>query len=275
MEERFNDRLARYSFMYRLRTTTKEKKRFLKALVVDIAQNREDISVIEYAHKRKYHAQNVYVGNLKKADTIICTYYDTPPVSFGDYVFFDREKQRKQTTQAVVLFTLLWLGIGVLGTLGYMAIAPETFTLLSLQTLVVAIIYIVYFFLLARISKGGINRQSVIRNTSSILCLLELLSNQKKQDKVAYAFLDEGCYGERGLDALKSSIKKGAKIYVLDCIGADAPMVACERNKIHYLFCALQNENHEYYLKKETLKAKCLNVENIKEAIKRLQHEGE
>ncbi|NSA02101.1 hypothetical protein FHU26_002535 [Clostridium beijerinckii] len=53
MEDSFNDRLARYSFMYRSRNSNKEKTRFLKALVTDISQVRKDISVIEYSNQKK------------------------------------------------------------------------------------------------------------------------------------------------------------------------------------------------------------------------------
>lgn len=53
MEDIFNDRLARYSFMYSSRNSNKEKTRFLKALVTDISQVRKDISVIEYSNQKK------------------------------------------------------------------------------------------------------------------------------------------------------------------------------------------------------------------------------
>lgn len=292
MDDMFNDRLARYSFMYRSRITMKEKNRFLKALVSDIAQVRKDIAVIEYDHKRKYHAQNVYVGNLQKASTVICTYYDTPPYSFGDYIMFNREQQKKRTTGAVLCATILWLLLGLAGTLLYIFVAQNTIQLYSWKTVFIVVGYIVYFYLLARISKGAIMRKTLIRNTSSILCMLELLSHSKNQNKVAYAFLDEGCYGEQGLKALRSSIKKSAQIYYLDCIGADGEIIAmgpgfkkeklaamkidCVPGKddINYLFCAQQNESKEYYLNKEVLKSKDLNIDNVKKAIEVLKVEG-
>ena len=105
MNDIFNDRLARYSFMYRSRNSNKEKTRFLKALVTDISQVRKDISVIEYSNQKKFSARNVYVGNIEKADQIVCTYYDTPPAYLGDYVLFDRKKQQKQTTKDLFFTT--------------------------------------------------------------------------------------------------------------------------------------------------------------------------
>ena len=43
--EVFKDWLFRYQYVYRLRRTEKSKKRFLAALVTDIAKIREDVRV--------------------------------------------------------------------------------------------------------------------------------------------------------------------------------------------------------------------------------------
>ena len=40
---------------------------------------------------------------------------------------------------------------------------------------------------------------------------------------VAYAFVDEGCYGEKGLDSVRSGMKKRLFFY-LDSVGADTPL---------------------------------------------------
>lgn len=69
--EGFKDWLFRYQYVYRLRRTEKSKKRFLAALVTDIAKMRKDVRVIEYDQKKNYAARNVYVGNIKQADRII------------------------------------------------------------------------------------------------------------------------------------------------------------------------------------------------------------
>lgn len=36
---------------------------------------------------------------------------------------------------------------------------------------------------------------------------------------VAYAFVDEGCYGEKGLDSVRSGMKKEAILFYLDLLG--------------------------------------------------------
>lgn len=50
--EGFKDWLFRYQYVYRLRRTEKSKKRFLAALVTDIAKMRKDVRVIEYDQKK-------------------------------------------------------------------------------------------------------------------------------------------------------------------------------------------------------------------------------
>lgn len=288
MEDIFNDRLARYSFMYRSRNSNKEKTRFLKALVTDISQVRKDISVIEYSNQKKFSARNVYVGNIEKADQIVCTYYDTPPAYLGDYILFDRKKQGQQTTKAVLLTSLIWVFLGILGTLLYMKLASAPFVLFSVQTACLALIFGGYFVILSKLSKGAWNRKNLIRNTSSVLCLLQMLTENQDQKKVAYAFIDEGCYGERGLDVLMSSVKKNAKVYYLDSIGADATLnvmgqqfkkevveskkirYVSPKDKINYLFCADMNQDKEFYLDKSKLNKKNLNYDHFNQIIELL-----
>lgn len=288
MDDILNDRLARYSFLYRSRNSNKEKSRFLKALVTDISQVRKDISVIEYGNQKKYNTRNVYIGDIEKADQIVCTYYDTPPTYFGEYVLFDRKKQERQTTKAALFTSIIWVLIGGIGTLLYTKLNFEPFVLFSVQTLCLVLIYGGYFVILSRLSKGMWNRKNLIRNTSSVLCVLQMLTENKNQKKVAYAFIDEGCYGEQGLDFLMKSVKKNAKIYYLDSIGADATLnvmgeqfkkelveskkirYISPKDKINYLFCADMNQNKEFYLGKSKLKKKTLNYDNFNNAIELL-----
>jgi len=288
MEDIFNDRLARYSFMYRSRNSNKEKTRFLKAIVTDISQVRKDISVIEYSNQKKYSARNVYIGNIEKADQIVCTYYDTPPAYLGDYVLFDQKKQEKQTTKAVLGTSLIWFFLGILGTILYMKLVSAPFVLFSVQTVCLALIYGGYFIILSKLSKGAWNRKNLIRNTSSVLCLLQMLTENQNKKKVAYAFIDEGCYGRRGLDVLISSVKKNAKVYYLDSIGADATLNVMGQqfkeeftdskkiryvspiDQINYLFCADMNQNKEFYLDKSKLNKKNINYDHLTQAIELL-----
>ncbi|HGL3722497.1 TPA: hypothetical protein ACKE0A_001624 [Enterococcus faecium] len=68
---------------------------------------------------------------------------------------------------------------------------------------------------------------------------------------VAYAFVDEGCYGEKGLDSVRSGMKKEAILFYLDSVGADTPLQ----------FSGNYFSNKEQWLKQvDKLKEKNVNV---------------
>lgn len=254
--EGFKDWLFRYQYVYRLRRTEKSKKRFLTALVTDIAKMREDVRVIEYNQQKKYAARNVYVGNIKQADRVICTFYDTPPESFGSYQLFDRKDQAKKTTRFILASTIVAILLGIVA------------------------IYAAYFALLGKVTKGLSNRKTLVRNTSSILAMLKMIA-ENKQKNIAYAFLDEGSYGNKGLDELQDQVKNHCKIYYLDSVGASAPLhligespnsskingnvdYQAADQKVSYLFSARKDQEHAgFYLNPADLKEKQLNMENI------------
>lgn len=278
--EGFKDWLFRYQYVYRLRRTEKSKKRFLAALVTDIAKMREDVRVIEYNQQKKYAARNVYVGNIKQADRVICTFYDTPPESFGSYQLFDRKDQAKKTTRFILASTIVAILLGIIGTLIYMRLSPNSFQLNSIGTLGIVAIYAAYFALLGKVTKGLSNRKTLVRNTSSILAMLKMIA-ENKQKNIAYAFLDEGSYGNKGLDELQDQVKNHCKIYYLDSVGASAPLhligespnsskinsnvdYQAADQKVSYLFSARKDQEHAgFYLNPADLKEKQLNMENI------------
>lgn len=278
--EVFKDWLFRYQYVYRLRRTEKSKKRFLAALVTDIAKMREDVQVIEYDQQKKYVSRNVYVGNIKQADRVICTFYDTPPESIGSYQLFDRKDQARKTTTFILASTLIAIFLGVIGTLIYMRLSPDSFQLNSLSTLMIMLIYAGYFILLGKITKGLSNRKTLVRNTSSILAMLKMIA-ENKQKNIAYAFLDEGSYGNKGLEELQRQVNGHCKIYYLDSIGATAPLHLVGKlpsnkkigenveyqeadQKVSYLFSARKDQtNAAFYLNPADLKKKQLNMDNI------------
>lgn len=222
-QDRLKDWTFRYQSIYPVRRTNKQKQRFLSALAADIVKMRQDISIIEYKQDKKYVSSNLYVGDIEQADQIICTYYDTPPQSIGAYELFNREKQRQSTMAFILVSVTLSLLIGLGGTWLYMSNSHQAFELSSISTFVAMVGYGLYFYLLSKVAKGLSTRRTLVRNTSSILALLCLMA-QVDHPKIAYAFIDEGCFGERGLEALKLSCKKSAQIYLLDCVGAETPL---------------------------------------------------
>ncbi len=265
--EKFKDWLFRYQYMYRIRRTEKSKNRFLSALVMDISEMREDVQVIEFNREKNYASRNVYIGDVEKADRIICTYYDTPIQHFGPYVLFDRKEQEKRTTGFILASSVLLILAGIAGTFLYMQYASDAFEVLSVRTLLIALAYGIYFYMLGKVTKGLPKRRTLIRNTSSVLGLLGMMS-EEKGTKTAFAFVDEGSFGENGLEALRA-VNKKAKIFLLDCIGADAPLHVehpTSDRQLAYIFSAKTAEKGQttrFYLDKADLNKKTLNMENI------------
>jgi hypothetical protein len=285
--EKFKDWLFRYQSIYRVRRTEKSKQRFLSALVTDLSEMREDVKVIEYNRQKKYASRNVYVGDIDKAEQIICTYYDTPIQHFGPYILFDREEQEKRTTRFIIVSSILMILVGIVGTLLYMQHATGAVDLISVSTLFIALAYGVYFYLLGKIAKGLSNRKTLIRNTSSVLAMLAMIS-EAKGEKTAFAFVDEGSFGESGLEALRTPRNKKAKIFFLDCVGADAPLHVIGNDvskaklsalsidhqssdqRINFIFSAKTSEKEQktrFYLDNSDLNGKNLNMENIKKVV--------
>lgn len=281
--QQFKDWLFRYQTIYRLRRTKKQKQRFISALVTDLIDMRQDVQVIEYKQNRKYVSSNVYVGNIETADKVVCTYYDTPPISIGEYDLFDRKKQRRAVTNFILISSGLMLFAGVLLTLIYMGVSKNPFEFTSLNTLIVILFYGSYFYLFSQVTKGLSHRNNLIRNTSSVLVLLTLI-NQVKNKKIAFAFLDEGCVGELGVNVLKSTCQASAKIYSLDSMGAntDLHFMGDDNNQdalnhfithspqkndpINYIFGARvckSNHSYQFYLEKADLNQKFLKIENL------------
>lgn len=159
--------------------------------------------------------------------------------------------------------------------------------LISVRTLFIALAYGVYFYLFGKIAKGSANRKTLIRNTSSVLAMLAMIS-EAKGEKTAFAFVDEGSFGESGLEAMRTPGNKKAKIFFLDCVGADAPLhvigndVSQEKlsalqidhqlsnERITYIFSAKTSEKEKktsFYLDRADLDRKTLNMENIEKVM--------
>lgn len=284
----FKDWLFRYQYVYKVRKNEKSKTRFISSLVTDISEIRDDIQVIEYGQDRNDRSRNVYIGDVEQAERIICAHYDTPIKTLGSYVYFDKKKARNKTTAFILASSILMLLLGIAATVTYGAYSANQFVLFSFSTLFIGLFYGIYFYFLSKIAQGIPERKNLIRNTSSVLALMEMLK-EITDKKMAFAFVDKGSYGNAGVDVLKATNEKHADIYILDSIGSDAPLhlVGNDFTKqtaqkigidyeisdsLHYNYIfsgrtSEKNSKTEYYLDRSDLKQKELNIENIKKVV--------
>lgn len=283
-DEKFQDWLFRYSFVYRTRRTKKNKQRFLSALFTDLYAIREDVNVVAYNYAN-YHSRNVYVGDIENADKIICTYYDTPLKHIGKYRFFDRKGQRNQTLFSLILGIVLLISAGIIGTVIYMRSSRSDMAFFSTQTILFACLFGIYFYFFGKTARGLSNRQTAVRNTSSILTMLKMI-DRLEDPSIAYAFIDEGCYGDEGLQVIRDSAKKTCQFFFLDSVGANAPLryegnyfsekedqtannkKGLPVNRINYIYSArIDEQTHAYYLSKKDLKRKSMDLGHMEEIL--------
>ncbi|UUX33414.1 hypothetical protein [Fundicoccus culcitae] len=203
----------RYMHVFKKRYTNKQKTRFIKSVLSDISQFRDDITVTELKSDKRHKVRNIYIGNVKKADIVISTYYDTPSKYFGNFQFFNTEKMQKQTLWVNVLSSLVLLILGVLYTM-YIAI-PILNQSNMLLTLLVVAGYLLFFWLLSIAAGGHPKPTTRVRNSASILYLLQSM-NQVKSKKVAFALVDYGCKNSYGLEGLLAVTKPTSQVYYLD-----------------------------------------------------------
>ncbi len=210
-----NDWILRYGFLLKKRNSDKQKDKFIQAYLSDILTIRDDINVKEIeVNKRKYH--NIYIGDVSKADKIITTYFDTPIVSFGDYSFEDLEKNQKNTLIRIAIESILAILFGV-----------ALYFLMSylfdgwLLSILLAVFALGFFYLFSRIVKGRSSGKTQVRNTSSVIEVLNMLEKYKKNKNVAFALVDGGCTNRVGLIALCRTVKTNSTVIFLDCVGAN------------------------------------------------------
>lgn len=222
-EQLITDWYVRYHTIMRKRYTKKQKDRFLESLAADIKPLRSDVKVDTFKlhEKDPVEYKNLYVGNIKTADTIICTYYDTPVAHLGPYRFFDVEHRKKNSVRFILFSSLAYIVFGLLFTWLVGVPVFEAYSFMSLPYLLCILFYGLYFLFLGRVTKGWPQKDNLMRNTSSLLA--QLLGIYQSRDKrTAFAFLDAGCTNEAGLEKLMKSSK--GTVYHFDSIGTDKPL---------------------------------------------------
>jgi len=281
-EERRKDWFVRYHLFFGKRYTRKQKDRFLTGLSTDIMQFRKDLKIDTFKIN-KHEYRNLYVGDLKKADTVLCTYYDTPAARFSPYRFFDVDHRMKSTTTFILVTSILFIAFGLFFTLFVAIPVFQSKRILSLPFISNVIFYFLYFYFLNKIARGWPRRKNLIQNTSSVLALLDCIA-EKPSSRLAFAFVDAGCTNDAGLKHLMEQTK--AKILMLDSIGSEKPLYFVEpeqgrwqlidspggadfsffkKNRLVYLISG-EEEQNRFVLSREQLKKKELNERNMNTA---------
>lgn len=229
-DEQLEDWYVRYHSIFGKRYTRKRKDRFLESLTADIRQFRSDVELETFKLNEKdlVEYKNLYVGDIKKADTIICTYYDTPAAHLGPYQFFDVADRKKNTMRFIFLSAILYIIVGLVFTWQVAMPVFQTNALISPVSLLCILFYVLYFFFLKSVARGWPNKHNLIRNTSSVLVQL-YSTKQFRNEKLAFAFLDAGCTNNAGLEKVMD--QSNATVYMLDSIGSEKKLYQVMSNR--------------------------------------------
>ncbi|MGY3725567.1 hypothetical protein SAMN05421767_15016 [Granulicatella balaenopterae] len=267
LTKNMTDWIFRYQYVYRKRYTNKQKEKFLHAFVADLSQLTNQIKVVS----SEEGVTNVYVGNIQKASRVICTGYDTPLDFKGDYLYFNQKRYAKKSLQYLYakLAIIITLGGSVIF-LGNKFIKVPS--LVSIPSVVIAMITLVYFYYLGKIARGDSKKNTAVCNTFSIVYLLNRISKGIESNE-AYAFLDATYLGDKGKQMLKNASKNSVEIVQLNGIGAFAPIHFVKmkyegKQKWSNIIAAHLKENEGmpvYYLTSKELQTKMINSTQFEE----------
>ena len=229
--------LVKYGLIFGKRFTLKQRRNFLVVIS-------EEFGKLGYATKfanddRKSNAKSVdlFVGDIGKASTIICTHYDTPLKSLiPNYRYYPLDGQRSHRIFLLATFlpTLIVTMLGI-AIMIYIVNIPN-FEGFWYNVYLFSTIFLT-FMISAIISRGFRNKYNINKNTASILAMLVAAESLNKQSrsKVAFILLDKGCTNHNGAQmlaqALPTTLDKKLFIY-LDCIGRGDNLVIGHRENL-------------------------------------------
>lgn len=279
-EERLKDWLFRYRTVFNKRQTAAQINRFIHSFVQDVYQFREDIEVKELTNNEQDFGKIIIVGNPKKAQQVVATYYDTPKQHFGSYDFFDVPQQEKKTFQYIMISAGLLFLAGFITMLLYLNWSQFTIDFGDYKTWIVSLMVMAYFWIANKVSRGMSRRKNVIRNISSVIALMELMY-QRQDPGIAYLLIPNGAYGFEQIELVRQLFVKRGELYYLDSIGSQQDLYCFTKSKTeqdkcqqfgikaqagsthyHYIISS-QSSSECYYLDRHDLNATEVNWKNI------------
>lgn len=263
LEENRQDWLVRYQHIFGRRNSKVQKNRFLKSLTADLKQSSLPVTSLAMPNAGKNTCPIVIAGDLKKAKKIVVTYYDSDYALLNKNVLSNKKANEKPVFKKMGAAIALWLVLLALWLLAYFTFRSKSASIFSFETLFWAFGFLALYFLARKIRFGGMSKPSLVKNTSSILCMLEMIY-ENTDPYAAYVFCDEGCQNEAGLQLIKEKASKKAKIYYLDSIGANETLHAKQTGPVTYI-AACKEDGEEWFLTKSDLESQELNRTNMEQ----------
>ncbi|QIQ22200.1 hypothetical protein [Zophobihabitans entericus] len=222
------DLILRYCVLFGRRFSYKEKIAFLRVISKELLQLGyhldAKIAKLQLAKKKYENYYNAYIGDINKADVIVCTYYDTGANYFNlskIYAFEQEFKTGRYFLSLLPIFILVALSV----VLNYFVFIPgiQELGFFSVQGVSSVLSTVVLFYFILKYKNGIPNKKNFVSNTSSILVMLDTINklDKKTKKKVAFVLYDGGTssrYGIKMLENYSDKVRK-KKVIFLDSLG--------------------------------------------------------
>lgn len=222
------DLIFRYCVLFGRRFSYKEKIAFLRIISKELIPLGyyvdAKLAKLKLAKKKYENYYNAYIGNLDKADVIVCTYYDTGVNYFNVpkiHAFEQNFDRSRYFLGLLPVFTLFIASV----LLNFFVLVPniKEVGFLSISGVLSILSTLLLFYFILKYKNGIPNKNNFVCNSSSILVILNLIRrlDKKSKKKIAFVLYDGGCTNQYGLKMFENysdKIKK-KKIIFLDSIG--------------------------------------------------------
>ncbi|MEG0077253.1 hypothetical protein [Anaerorhabdus sp.] len=222
------DLMMHYGVTLGIRYTKKQKDFFVNQLKEELNKNR-----IEYQIKTKKvlgkSINNILIGNMRDAETVLVCAYDTPRHSWNPktkYYPFNEKKNTKQITIDLILKTCLVILLLLLSYLLYLFVLEEYFS--SSISIVILLSCVIMSFVLVKDKANKVNFNLNSASLALIMSMIEYI----KHNNIAIAFVDEGTESIDGFKFLKETINEAKKIIILDCLASGEQLVCAHRKGV-------------------------------------------
>lgn len=204
------DLLFHFGITLGKRHTEKQKKLFLNEMEEMLNENGKKYEIIDIKESL-YKSRHLIVGDINKAKTIFCAYYDTPNVSLLDSPYFPLiiKDNIKQERINLIFNTLLFLVVNSLLVLIFILTMNLTFGI----RVIILIIELIVFILNIKLFEGIQNTVNHNRNSASIVLMIHLIKKNVKN--CAYVFVDNASTSLVGFEQLKDYLNKSQSMKII------------------------------------------------------------
>ncbi|MWN32381.1 MULTISPECIES: hypothetical protein [unclassified Gilliamella] len=226
--EILKDLVLRYCVIFGKRFSSKEKIAFLRVISKELGQLGymvdAKLAKLKLATRRYENYYNAYIGDLNKAELIICTYYDTGINHFNLQKKYAFTRQFNKLSYFISIAPIIFLFIASI-LLNYFVFLPNIRTqgFFSISGICSVISTVLLFFLVFKFKSGIPNQKNFVCNSSSIITIINLINKLDKKDKkkIAFVLYDGGNSSQYGLKMLEnySDKMKDKKFIFIDSIG--------------------------------------------------------